>query len=269
MITDLAATSSGAGGTHRIGSDAVASTTGGTTIAAGTLFSQLESLRLGTRIDFSGVQTWADGFKLNNNTPPADLQSALSAVQVDLKSTTASHSGAHKVGYAPNGTTTTGTTIWDVIENDVMDSPTFTNGVTAVGGVLLQNGGLYFDRQNKSYREYHSTIGGDSDDTIGPVSATDQGYDIYRVPTLTGNHIWTFSNVAPSNVGTTRRKRVRVVKTNSSAFTLTVKRSGGTTLAIIAASNPGWAEFEWHAGSSDWVLSAWSPNVTVSYTADT
>lgn len=104
----------------------------------------------------------------------------------------------------------------------------------------------------------------DANTSIGPTGGSDQYIDGYRVPAITANRTYTFSATAPTN---NLRKVVRITRIRTAdAFTATIKRNGGTTLAVIDASAAGWVELE-YAGT-DWVVSSWGGSVSSILAAD-
>ena len=93
IITDLTGTGTSTGGTRKIAGEALPTGGGAGAIAAGTLFSQLNSLKYGGNLEYQGGGTWADG----STNPATSVEAQLDKVVSDIASTSSS-GGLAKVG---------------------------------------------------------------------------------------------------------------------------------------------------------------------------
>lgn len=82
-------------------------------------------------------------------------------------------------------------------------------------------------------------------------------YDEYRIPTLSGNRVWTMGHTA----GNVPRDGARVLVSRSAAGanSLTLQREDTTTLAVIPAAAAGWVELLF---TTKWIVSRCSANCT-------
>jgi hypothetical protein len=98
----------------------------------------------------------------------------------------------------------------------------------------------------------------DSDHTI------DGKYDFFRVPTTTGNRIYSVDGISGSFNGSYAR-RIRISRPRSAdAHTVEIKRSGGATLGIMPASASSWLDIIYTGGGTGnaWKVDAAASNVT-------
>ncbi len=110
-------------------------------------------------------------------------------------------------------------------------------------GNIVCDGDISFPADDDSGVSRRIVTGSDANATI------DAAADEIRVPTLTANRTWTFNAVGPRPGAL-----VRIIRnSNLDAFTLTVKRGDGTTIAVFAASTATFAEFSY---TSKWVTGA-------------
>lgn len=84
--------------------------------------------------------------------------------------------------------------------------------------------------------------------------------ELYIVPQITANRTYTFGSY-----GGNPQRRIRIIRQRTAdAFTVTV--SNGTTVAVIAASKPGWVELQ-YSTTNGWLQVAYSVDVSPTFVA--
>jgi hypothetical protein len=137
IFTRLTATTTSAGGTRKIAGEILPSGGGAPLIAAGTLFSQINSLKYAGYLEYGGGGTWADG----STNPATSVEAQLDKNISDLASTSAS-GGLAKVGCGARTTWLGGRTnpaatsfaALDKVITDISAQEAGDDGMERVGG---------------------------------------------------------------------------------------------------------------------------------------
>jgi hypothetical protein len=137
IIGDLASSSSGNSGTHKIGSDAIVQTS--FTIAQNTLIAVLTALSNAGDNQYAGGGSWAGGTSATN--PATTVEAQLDKIISDLSSTSSGASGAHRIGVDARTTwlggrtnpTTNGFSAIDKIITDLAATTASDDGAERIG----------------------------------------------------------------------------------------------------------------------------------------
>jgi len=144
IISDLAPTTGGASGAHRLGSAQIAG--GSTYLAAGTLSSQITSLKSAANLDQPARTTWLGG----RTNPATRVDLAIDKIITDLGASDASDDGAERIGFAPSGNIAATDVAAAIrfldaekgglaISNTWALQQTFSGGITANGSAVVNN----------------------------------------------------------------------------------------------------------------------------------
>lgn len=237
IIGDLAATTGSASGAHRIGSATIA---GSPAIASGTLYAQLQALKLAVNLEYGGGNSWAGGSSATN--PAATIEAQLDKIIVDLSATTAGASGAHRLGCAAigsNGATNLHAMLTTIDGRNVYkDSDT-----TYTSGTI----------QHLSRLQYIAGVTGGEEKRIHLLTdvnqSVDHAFDIYEIPAVSGTRTYSFDvTPAPPDGRMVLFVREGVDETNDVVF----KNGAAATIWTILSGKLGFAWF--YSKGGDWKI---------------
>lgn len=233
-------------GTHRIGSFAIPSSIGGSTIAAGTLFSILTALRSATNIEVAALASWLGG----NANEAATLQVALGRIISDLGSQLNGDDGIKLIGgYAIGGTPDSLATapLRDMLTSmlTLVNARARKAGSETISGDWTHTRALIMSGANARLRKRTPVQLSDADQIV-ELSA-----DTHRIPALTASRAYTLRrSTGGASLTPSGGERLTIINRGNNAtrtITITSEGSQGTLLTLDGA-NYAAMTFEFDAG---------------------
>ncbi len=171
IINDLAALTSGASGVHRIGSDALVGGSG--TIAAGTLYATLSSLKNLSAHEYNGSGAWADATSL----PASSGEVAIDSIVSNLAAT-GGGGGAGKIGCGArttwlNGRVNPTTNVFSALDKIITDLASTAVGDDGAERIGIQGRATWLDGISNPATDVYAAI----NKVIADLSAQASGND--------------------------------------------------------------------------------------------